>query len=55
MWVGKLCVHLTSGKKNDCSNQELRLDTAGVKVWRIGLNLHTDAHTQVQGSYEVFR
>ena len=45
MWVCKLCVRLAP-EKTDCSNQESRLDhTAGVRFWRIGLNLYTHTHT----------
>lgn len=48
MWVCKLCVRLAP-EKTDCSNQESRLDhTAGVRFWRIGLNLHTHAHRCTQ-------
>lgn len=47
-------------KQPDCSHQESRLDhTAGVRFWRIGLNLHTHTHktytsARVQRACEPF-
>lgn len=44
-------------RKTDCCNQESRLDrTAGVRFWRIGLNVreHTHTHTLAQCAYEPF-